>query len=1005
MRFADRNIRHPRHHHWLTGAGLALLLTACGGGGGGGGDGGNDSPPAADANPLKAAVANPLGHRTDCPGLTLSATHGSPGTVITVTGLPADFGEASIRVIADGDAGQIIDPLFLNAGDEGDPIRFTTPLAPTRDPEGGNVMMELGDGDQHCPAFAFTIDALPQAPDDYTRTVRQRLETWVDKSLAVLGYNPQTLLDADPDTLPQQDLSFWVVKQYVSGDRPDGLKALAAQASDDPDKLLERLLMASGLEDDLVDALNELDTVPVGMRQTSQAATKRAHTRVKINGSCDEQSVDPDKLIISGAAELSARMKSAAAGYVFDGSVSGQVLGDASLVNYKNTGQAAGYAGTTVSVISEVKAMRRALEPQSITDFEVRRVDQSWIEDRDPANPAFWDLAFVKAKGKSFNFGATFLNGLVTLAGMVPGPVGASIGTASTLGSKGVSSAINSLTEGSCVRIRAPEYGPIDVTDEPWTTSKILGTTVTRDSHRQYHGIDIGTSQLVIKLNSGEFADEGIFLEKFPVTVKPIRISLLPSFYRVQQPGEVASLSATAANASKNAANFAAQATGPGQIQSAAANGDFYDVQFKTPDDRDNYPTSVTFTWQGRTLPAGTERSDSVTIDTEGDISLTPQSACLLPGNRLSLSAQLNGFAEDNQDVTFSTSGGQIIDASGLTATLVAPGQTGTVQVTVKADADPSVKDTAEYTVSDSCIKKLWYPGATISLDGNGTYSNTADTRCPPDNHNDTQSEEITTPSENVIEPPQIPPENLLWYTRSERIQQNYTHTSTRSVLYTPPNGGESSCDTVNLHGSNDSTVVYSSTGDGTLSASLDAQLNTSCEEHQDGDVACAGGGTAAGLGGMYYIDLSAETDYRVHGELDCAGLAGRITQIPISATLIRYVGGVTPFVPDQETGNTGVRDANGNYRSPGLFTLSCTQANQTLPFDISFTLDAPQGEANDLVVLSLAGGLWQVSPANLPKDGFGLPSPTLPDPNTKPTTGDHQSTAHFDFSITLESQ
>src|SRR5699024_7380937 len=129
---------------------------------------------------------------------------------------------------------KVFAPLFAIAGTPEGVVKFSAPLHPVNIDEGGDVVLELGDGDHRCPRLDFTVEPLPKGvPADYAVTLQQSLERWVDKTLARLGYNSATLLQADPGTLPPARLGFWLAKHFVSSNDPNALPAIAARAAGD----------------------------------------------------------------------------------------------------------------------------------------------------------------------------------------------------------------------------------------------------------------------------------------------------------------------------------------------------------------------------------------------------------------------------------------------------------------------------------------------------------------------------------------------------------------------------------------------------------------------------------------------------------------------------------------------------------------------------------------------------------------------------------------------------
>lgn len=736
----------------------------------------------------------------------------------------------------------------------------------------------------------------------------------------------------------------------------------------------------------------------------SSTAPAQIETRatLSLDGSCAEQAFDPSEIRIGTAAELSERMLAASKGYAFDGSASGEMLGLISIADDGAVGKTAGHAANVVFVVSTVEAARRALEPQHITSFEVNRADTRWIEDRDPADPIFWSSATVRAEGESFNLGNAILNSLVTAVGMVPGPVGAAVGTASVLGAPAIGGAINKVTKGSCVRIKAPKYGPISVTDELWTEAKINGSTVVMDSHNKYHGVDIGTSELRIDLRATKFAEPaGSFYKTFPVAVQPIVVSTLGSKH-VEHVGEEVTFSGIANNATTETDHLSAAVVSAGSILSQQKDGTYYKVQFKTPDKRDQFPAKVEFTWQGRTLPAGAIRSSTAEAVVGGDITIAPRDACLTPGDSVGISAELTGFDGSDKSITWTASAGQISGASGLTATYTAPSQIGKVQINVKANADDKVTDKVEYTVSKNCIKKAWSGGGEFSLEGTGTYgAGSASPGCPADNHDGDQERELNA-ALSTSSPSVIPPINELWFTRSESINSTFSHSATHYYY-----DGKGGCKSLSLQGHNNSQFELSSSDNGTLSLSFNTDLAGQCENNptDSNEVECVDPQVARGhASGFYYLESTADASYRLSGQLSCSGLAGNVQNMPVAISVQRYVGAAR--TPATTIKDMGVRGPDGNLTSFLLVNLdSCHSPNQTQPFDVSFSLDGPNpGDANDLIVIQAI----EVGVSNAAADGLGgLGAPVIdyPPSASLPTPGSYNTAADYDFSMRLQTR
>ena len=935
----------------------SLLVSACGGGGG----------VSVDDGSAGDVLAAPLGVEAACPALSVSTAQAVPGARIDMSGLPDTMGEASIRVLGEDDAGaSVVSGLLLTSQGDGS-ASFVVPLHPAGTADGGDVALELGDGLMHCPPQPFTILPLPQAPADYAETVQATLADWVRAQIRALGLDPDTLAAADADDLSVQEQALQLGLQFAIDADQDGSFAQQASAeSADGDDLFERLLMASGLEAELqaqTDAANAL----TGTKLRPAAPVWKRHRHDDHKMECGSLEFPPRDIQINSAAELAARMTAVR------NSTSRQVLGtlgtlfgSSEVANVGGTGGAFGKGNAVVFVVNTVNEARLASEPQILGRMTVM-ADTVMTEDRPDTSPGQWS-AEITANGRAFNLAKASAQGIIQALGLVPGPVG----TAATLGGFAFSNQINAeldrVTQDSCFRVRAAEYGPVDVTDERYTEASLIGSTIAFTRHDAYVPADIGATELQIDLKSEAFGSARTIRELTTVTVREQIISLLSSVTVVGQPGETVEISATVANSEDDPAAFTAETLGGrGTITNRRFEGDFFTVTVETPTERERYPVLVKFVSQNKTVPAGTPLRESIAeITLDPTVEISPSGACLLPGGNLALEATLNGFDETEQAVTWSASAGQIVNAQDLTATYEAPGSTQSVTITVRADADPSVEDSITVTVGSSCIKKVWYPAAAASIAGNGTYSPGGD-GCPEDNHDEDQTMELLVNENDIYTPPDVPPENALWTNRSEGFSATYGHQSTRYSVDDRGNDDPSDdvCRSISLTGDVDADVNYQGQSDGTLAASFSLTGSGECATYAHGEVECVSPGLQQGLHGVFYTNITAETDMRLLGELRCENFQGNTSLGPLNIVMTRFEEGQTPFEPSEQRG-TSIRDRNGNLRSPQLFSAQCGTGSQVIPIDVPFTLDAPAG-TEDLIVFNITGAAFSAlqAPAN----------------------------------------
>lgn len=1015
-------------HRMLWGAPLAIVLVACGGGGGShSGSGGSSAGPVS----LKDVLARPLGQEVAC-RLQVYPTVATPGDVVTITGLPDAFGEPGFRVLGETVEGEtVITPLFANQPADNAPageVTFSAPLHPANMVDGGQVRIEIGDGEQHCAPFEFTIEPLLEPVSDQEKDasdpekVLAKLQDWVDENIQRLGYDPEEILAMEEEGVPPQQIGLWLAKKMVSSADPGALPAIAQSAAERGDDLLPRLLFTSGLANDLDDALDALNTsaVPDGTidlagessgrmvaRQSVGPFLSKSHSavaRASRPGSAqcgDVIAFDSDKLKISDTEELSLRMRLAREGMIPDSSAASRILGGASFgaeffkgAAAETIGDTAGYADIAINAVSYVEKARLALEPKRITSFTVEPGNNKWVEDRPSTDTEIaWLGAKVKAEGDDFNVSKVILESLITAYGMVPGPVGVAT-TVDSLTTGYVQKSVDDITGGACIRISAPSYGPYPVGDadiKEWTKVNVEGDTIALDpsNSHNFYGTAIGQSALRIGLNSEKFPLPFPNDVTLPIFVQQVAITSTPPFHHVQTPGEEFSISAMATNAyGDSLGNISAAVQGGGSIVSDSFNpvSDEFEVIYKAPNNFDDLPASVVFNWVGGTLPGGGGRQAETGFDKKGKITLSPESACLMPGEELDITATIEGFPSSE---TIAWLGNvRSDDEDNLTQIFTAPSNPDTYTVKAFDTSDEDVFDEVIVEVSESCVKKAWLPTASSVLDANGTYGYSD---CAEDSFGDDQG------VDNAIEPPQDssllsgnPRDSDLWVGESVSTGGGYLHNSTRWTK-----DDDDNCQSVSLYGENNSEITFWGGSGSTLSFHADIDMTSECKAYADGDIECSGAGATVSGQGFYFLDVSEKKMVNVTGELSCSMLSGNLYGLPtgeysVFATAMRYVGGVLAPMP-------GVSNPDGSPRSPQIFSEKCLSANDTVAIDESFVLDAPeQSGATDTVALQIILPTPIISPGEAPATFSIAPSSAFQERT-------YTAKGSLDFSIQLK--
>lgn len=994
-------------HRRLAGLMWLATLTACGGGGDTGG-----VPPA--ATDPRTVLAAPLGRPAACT-VTLTPTTAAPGDRIMVSGLPPDLGEPGIRVIARSASGDTVGAAYFQPVPSGLPQEFAAPIHPATPLSGGALLIEIGDGTRHCPAVPLQVTGLPDRDPAFALTVVDLLEAWVDASIRVMGADPAALATATADTVAPDLVAFAIAKRLLAADAGRGsLREQAQQSVSTGDRVLAGLFAAAGLDVALASAVAQLDAIPTPIRDPA-VAPRRKDAAVAKNALCAGQQFPPNPLRISNAAELSARMLAAEQGYLIEESGFtriGQLLGTAGVSTSGAPASAANTAGNALFVIKTVEGARRALEPKRITAYSVRDADTLLIEDRPLSRPGRWEVASVRASGDEFNISNVILDGLVNSLGLIPGPVGTVVSVASVGGAVQINNAINELTRDACIKIEAPLYGPIDVSDEEWTEATIEGASVERLSHRTYRGIALGTSELRVRLRGEKFGEiASAFVERRAIAVNPQILSLLPSFARVEQPGDIVEISATIANSEVDKANLVAEITSAGGqpgvaldhvILSRQRDGDLFTVRVKTAQDREQFPVQITFDTLNPTLPPD-DRARIATIDTGGKLELSSSAGCLTPGTEFELTATLTGFRPNERGVNLQVSGGTLVsqtDNQAVQRIVVRAGQPGTVQVRATSRADSSLSEDFSAAVSLQCLRKIHYSGGGFSGGGIGTDSDGGE-GCPPYSTVDSEAILLSTAApEDVVIPPQIPPPQDLWVQRSEQRSALF------STDFTAYREGDPQCRSARFNGSTQGELRIYAEPDGTLGLRLQADLAGNCRYESEEPNGCAASSANGVMNGFSYLEITQDTPVRVEGELRCAGLSGFVEVSAFSGLATRFENGTTPYLPVGGNGDSLIRGTDGQPRTPVLWVAQCTAADQVIPFDETFIFKAPrQVGGTDLIVIQ-SSGFANIAITGIEKAGFGpLVDPQNPQPPPLPRTGSYRSTGDLLFRVRVAPQ
>lgn len=1012
---------------------LSMTLAACGGGGGQS----DPSPMTVTVNAPLPILKQPLGQIQPSCQIRFSQQSANFADRVVVSGIPDSFGAINARVIAQQGTVATIGAAYF----EDDPSTHTliVPLHPVDPLAGGQVKIEVGDGQHACPAVTLNLNPLPAADPQVITRVRDKMAQWVDASIEAVGVNPSTLLTATADTIAPDMIAFAVAKKNISaGGYTRQQFDLAVKNND---KVFAGVLKQLDAEENFDRAIGELKNIPpltsyrTGLKQASTPSASYAIPSINRTWSnqpvfsplpqirpmttpnfansaaanaCGNQPFNPTPLPIHSAAELATRMQRANSsnGYLIraeEQSSLGLGLGILALAPVAEISSRANNAGASLYVIKTIENARRALEPKNITAFTIGRLDTLLLEDRPATQAGRWDNVTVNAEGEEFNISSSILEGLITAAGLISGPVGTTVTASGVAFATPIGEQINELTKNSCVKLLAPKYGPIDVSDEEWLEFKSLGSAVKKINQRQYVGAEIGNAELMFKLRSEKFASNNIFEERRNVDVQEQRISLLPSGVRAQEAGDTVEISASIGNSFVDKSNLKAYISSAGGDQGSAYDnsiisqqkqGDLYTIRVKTSKDRKHFPVEITFDTLNPTLPPPPQyRARVATISLQGSLSLSEPSSCLQPNSTFDITSTLSGLAAGQRGVTWQVSGGQLVsesinaDQTQRTVTF-RTGTAGTMTIKATAVADGQVSDTVTVNVADSCFKKLHYSSLAANSIGNGDDGDCGAQTAPP-----TDFEQVFSSAENATLPPALPPESDYWYNRQQALNTNHDNHINYRLL-----NDRGTCQSIAVDGNTTMTARLYGENSGKLGMDFSADLTGNCVKHPaNNEIYCANTSALGVPSTFYYLDIKHDTKVLLEGQLQCNGLTGYVVITPFSAIATRYEHLTTAYVPNTLS-ETLITDANGQNLPPVLLAdFTCTQPNQTVSFSKEIIFKAPrQSNSTDRIVINTLGSV-NMAVLGFDKTGFG-PVDLTQLPVIK--TGDFQSKGTVNFFI-----
>lgn len=170
--------------------------------------------------------------QADCSEITFSAKSGKPGNIITIIGLPDEFGQEPYLLLylpgEESSGKKDAFPVYLELTGGGE-AEFAIPINPANPMEGGEVQLVIESEDETlvCSSTTFTIQPMEASPGVFSAMVDD-LESGFIHLATSLDYNVEDLLVADVLSLPAEVMGIAFGLQAVAGpDVPNNLRAMA----------------------------------------------------------------------------------------------------------------------------------------------------------------------------------------------------------------------------------------------------------------------------------------------------------------------------------------------------------------------------------------------------------------------------------------------------------------------------------------------------------------------------------------------------------------------------------------------------------------------------------------------------------------------------------------------------------------------------------------------------------------------------------------------------------
>ncbi len=643
-----------------------------------------------------------------CTELTTEAASAVPLDSVRLGRLPASLEPPVLaRVVAtDGDATGYTRVIVDGALE----AVLVAPFHPG-DLGGGTVTVRVTDGTRACAPLDWTVEPLPPASGATARVV-ELLQEIVDRQAAQLESSREELVDAQVGDLPQALIPLAAVQRAISHpDNENSLAAIAARtgtmATEADLAVVDRTLDVIGVEAALEAALGALPGAPERLPGPAGVGTRL----------CTPDAIGNDTGLLDACMD-------AQASAVFElNGASGEYLGDLAEVT-EVLGFAGGVVGAGASVTGlvawtalNVKERTAGLLPGRLVSLTYDASPTDFEEDR--PGPGSWHDAQLTAASEGWDLGKEALEAILNTRG-----AGSSLGTkfddlierdptkiiedvVKTAGLEAL------LDQGTPLQIEPETFGPVSIRPDRWSEATMHGSAAQLVGHDEFEPLEPGLALLSVRTEDGEFGGRQLAEQK-EITVRELSLTIEPDTVFVEADDVVSFVVTVHDSYRPDSVDIrrSIPLQGMAEITYRGEGSDTHDVLYVAPPEPDfdeDDELTLYHTAVGGARQYGPER-EAVAVIKFGDVTIEPESGCLVAGDTLAFTAEVEG--PEDQRVHWSVDVGEIDEDGVYRAPDPIPSGVQTATIRAKSVARPRLAE--EVTIQLGGCECGW----SVTLDG-----------------------------------------------------------------------------------------------------------------------------------------------------------------------------------------------------------------------------------------------------------------------------------------------